>query len=242
MQIYSKRVGNQPHSVSLNLSFNSLSLFLSFRLTAIKLGNGFPRIARRNKLQEPTCLRCNSNVLLQTVASRDGCFLWDWVASVWASSYPLQLSVAPTFPLGGVKGGGGREAGNPLLSRTLSIITLEITSREQDRNTLSADTAPPPPPAPAPHPLCVPGVIRLVVTPAETPLAVISLSCQWSCLHVEAMWRHLCRRKWRKNAAFFHTRMEIKLSVNTAQHRLRFNFIKNNASFETWHEIKATVY
>lgn len=95
-------------SLSLNLSLNSLSLFLSFRLTAIKLGNEFPRVARPNELQEPACLRCNGDVSLRTSASRDGCFLWDWAARVWASSYPLQLSVAPTFSPGGVQGGGGK--------------------------------------------------------------------------------------------------------------------------------------
>lgn len=43
-------------------------------LMAIKLGNEFPRTARRKEPQEPVCLCCNSDVSLQTIASHDGCF------------------------------------------------------------------------------------------------------------------------------------------------------------------------
>lgn len=63
-------------SVSLRLFKSvSLSLFLSFRLMAIKLGSEFPSTARQKEtLQEPACLCCYSDVSLQTIASHDGCF------------------------------------------------------------------------------------------------------------------------------------------------------------------------
>lgn len=45
---------------------------------------------------------------------------------VWTSSYPLQPSVASSFPRGTAE--GEREVGNPLLSRTLQIRPFEMTS------------------------------------------------------------------------------------------------------------------
>lgn len=71
------------------------------------------------------------------------------------------LAQLQLFPRG--VGAGGREVGNPLLSRTLQIRTLEIANREEDRNILSAYTGPS-------STLCDPGVICRVVTSAETPL------------------------------------------------------------------------
>lgn len=136
-------------------------------------------------------------------------FLWVWAARVWTSSYPLQPSVAPKFSPGGVLGGGGREVGNPLLSRTLQIRTLEITSREQDRNTLSAYTPS--------STLCDPRVICMVETSANPQLHSQGSACRLS--GVVYIWRRwvqfVQKRIWTRKMQLL-IRKEIKLTWNSA--------------------------
>lgn len=85
-------------------------------------------------------------------------------ARVWTSSYPLQPKRSSKFsPEQGRESErrGAGEVGNPLLSRTVQIRTLESTNGEQDRNTLAACS-------PSSATICDPGVTCLAVTPPES--------------------------------------------------------------------------
>lgn len=93
-----------PSETAVNQSLN-LSLYLSFCLLGSWQLN-FPKAGRQKKKTSGIC--CYTDVSLQTVASHDVCFYEFERARVWTSSYPLQPSVATSFPQRREQGGGGK--------------------------------------------------------------------------------------------------------------------------------------